>query len=45
MAEIDVKFMKGDRKLAKAIGNKIKPLNELKKPAKKSAKKSTSKKK
>lgn len=38
MAEIDVKFMKGNRKTAKAMGVTIKP-------TKKSAKKSTSKKK
>lgn len=25
MAEIDVKFMKGNRELVKAMGNKIKP--------------------
>ena len=35
MAEIDVKFMKGNRALARAMGNKIKP--DPKKGATKSA--------
>ena len=38
MAEIDLKFMKGDRTLAKAMGNKYPPKKTAAKAAKKTAK-------